>query len=580
MSVVRRVGVAAIGLGVGIGAGISLGAGIGLAQAGNGETGSAAPASSRNSGVPPAVQRPRVGAVRPARAAARSRGGAAGLASRALASESLTDKQVTQSATVASATSAAPPTLDQIIRYTLFNKAPIANPVQLAVNSQTRVVSGELHATDPDGGAVTYSVTKLPVSGTVEVSPTGAYAFTPNSELAESGGTDQFRVTIADANVYRLAGVLGAIQAMLHSLAQGMGLSGPDSTTVTVNVSIGSTSGPPDDGVLSTFCGCVLMPKDTIFHADVSALPVLTQSDTWLDVLGANRGATLRAAWGGEPWMGSTGGMPVNVVGASHPLETVIFNRGYSTSGPGIDDSPYAIPDHPLVEGMPDVPAWDRHLLVFQEGTCISQELYNVANGVELPANSILDGLGNAAYAALYGSAWIAEAGVHVDMNSPLYPIIGHANASRLPYLPMILRPDELESGHIDHMLGIVIAKDNGIGYTWPARSGDGDGSNPNGVPMGTVFRLRADFDMSGYAPSTQVVLRALQEHGAVVYDSMGPGIDGAGLLAMSNGWTGTDYVTTRRELDDLPMSAFEAVDVSGIAVDPMVGWQIFDVTV
>ena len=77
------------------------------------------------------------------------------------------------------------------------------------------------------------------------------------------------------------------------------------------------------------------------------------------------------------------------------------------------------------------------------------------------------------------------------------------------------------------------------------------------------IFRLSADFDISGYAPATQVVLRALQQHGAVVYDSMGPGIDGAGLLAMSNGWSGTDYVTARTQLNSVPMSAFEAVDVS-----------------
>ena len=53
---------------------------------------------------------------------------------------------------------------------------------------------------------------------------------------------------------------------------------------------------------------------------------------------------------------------------------------------------------------------------------------------------------------------------------------------------------------------------------TWPARAGDGTGTNPDGVPMGTVFRLRADFDISTYAPSTQVVLRALQKHGAAVF--------------------------------------------------------------
>ena len=214
-------------------------------------------------------------------------------------------------------------------------------------------------------------------------------------------------------------------------------------------------------------------------------------------------------------------------------------------------------------------------LLVFQEGTCISQELYNVANGVEMPANSPLDGLGNALYRVRYGSKWIAEAGVHYDMSSALYPAGGWANASHLPYLPLILRPDDLARGSIDHMLGIVIAKDKGTGYTWPAGAGDGTGVNPDGVPMGSVLRLRADFDMSGYSAATQVVLRALQEHGAVIYDSTTPGQDGAKLLAMSNGWAGTEHLTAQAELNTVPMSAFEVVDVSGILVDPAAGWQI-----
>lgn len=165
-------------------------------------------------------------------------------------------------------------------------------------------------------------------------------------------------------------------------------------------------------------------------------------------------------------------------------------------------------------------------------------------------------------------------------MNSALYPVQGWANASKLPYLPLILRPDDIERGSIDHMLGIVIAKDKGTGYAWPARSGDGTGTNPDGVPMGTVLRLRADFDISGYDPSTQVVLRALQEHGAVVYDSMAPGVDGAGLLVMSNGWTGLDYTALRQELNTIPIGGFEAVDVLGLAADPTVGWQIWSTTV
>ena len=104
---------------------------------------------------------------------------------------------------------------------------------------------------------------------------------------------------------------------------------------------------------------------------------------------------------------------------------------------------------------------------------------------------------------------WVAEAGGHVDMNSPLYPAQGWGECPHLPYLPLILRPDDMSRGSIDHMLGIAIAKDRGTGFTWPARAGDGTGTNPDGVPMGTVLRLRPDFDISGYDATTQVVLRA-----------------------------------------------------------------------
>ena len=452
---------------------------------------------------------------------------------------------------------------------TFFNQSPTLHPVQTG-QSASGVVSGVLGAADADSAPLIYTVARNPVHGSVAVSADGTYTYTPDPSVAAIGTTDSFVVTVSDADTgFHIHGLFGVINALTFGLIGESGHSGGATVPVTVAPFTTPPIGP--DGTLSTFCGCTLMPANTVFHADVSTLPVLAESDTWTTLLGGN----LRAAWGGDPWMGNTAGMPVNTVAANRPTERVIFNRGLTTSGPTIDDRPYAIPDYPIVEGMPNVPAWDRHLLVFQEGSCISQELYNVANGVELPANSIGDALANGIYASQYGSAWIAEAGVRYDMSSPLYPVIGEANASQLPYLPLILRPDDLTRGTIDHMLGITIAKDRGTGYTWPARSGDGTGTNPDGVPMGTVLRLRADFDISGYALATQVILRALQQHGAVIYDSGNPGQDGAQLLAMSNGWTGTAYLTAQQQLRTIPMSAFEAVDVLSLAVDPSAGWVI-----
>ena len=442
-------------------------------------------------------------------------------------------------------------TANVTVNVTAFNNAPTATTRITAVDLSSGLVTGRVSGQDVNGDAVTYTGSGATAKGSVTVSNTGEFSYTPTSG-ALTAATDP-SATAADKQ-----------DTFTVTVDDGYG----GTTAVAVIVPIGQPAPAPP---LSTFCGCTLMPANTVFHADVSALPVLAQSATWTSLLGG----TLRAVWGGAPWLGNTAGMPVNTVADTQPTETVIFNRGLSSSGPSIDNRPYAIPDRPLVEGMPDVPAWDRHLLVLQTGTCVSQELYNVANGVELPANGVGDALANVAYAAAYGPAWIAESGVHYDMNSPLYPAQGWANASQLPYLPLILRPDDLASGSIDHMLGITIAKDRGTGYTWPARAGDGTGTNPNGVPMGTVLRLLADFDVSSYDPATQVVLRALQEHGAVIYDSGNPGQDGATLLAMSNGWSGTGYLTAQRELSTVPLSAFEAVDVLSLAMDPNMGWVI-----
>ena len=435
------------------------------------------------------------------------------------------------------------------------NNAPTVVLGAHITDHTTGTVTGLVIGADIDDDELSYSGSTTTGKGAVIVAADGTFTYTPNEPARQAAllydtpawRSDEFAVSIDDGH--------------------GGTLTVPVSVTI-----VPSSATGPADLPRSTFCGCFLMPTDSIFHADIRDLPVLGASAEWIDLLGGGRGGTLLARWGGGEWMGSTGGIPVNVVAADHPKEVVIFNRGYSTTGPGIDDRPYAIPDRPLVEGMPSYPAWDRHLLVFQEGTCISQELINVANGVELPGAGIADILGNAIYRSLYGSTWLAQGGAQYDMNSARYPVIGHATASYLPLVPMMLRPDEIENGYVDHMLGLVIAKEFGAGYVWPALHGDGSGTD--GVPMGMVFRLRGDIDISGFAASTQAVLRALQIHGGVVYDSTGP-TDGILLSGMSNGWEGTDYRTMQRELNTIPLGWFEAVDVTGIAADPGVGWYI-----
>ena len=85
-----------------------------------------------------------------------------------------------------------------LVRRTLFNQAPTASyPVQLATNSMGQV-SGSLGVTDPEGDRLTYTLTKLPQFGAVEISPDGEYVYSPNPDFP---GADSFTVEARDSGL-------------------------------------------------------------------------------------------------------------------------------------------------------------------------------------------------------------------------------------------------------------------------------------------------------------------------------------------------------------------------------------------
>lgn len=134
------------------------------------------------------------------------------------------------------------PSFDDIVEYTFFNQAPTADPVQNAGQSVTGVVTGDLRASTPKNAVLTYSLTTAPARGAVDIHPDGSYTYTPSSALAHAGGTDTFTVTVDNGSAFRLTGLAGAIQAMLHSLAQAIGISRSDTVVTTVPVTITATS--------------------------------------------------------------------------------------------------------------------------------------------------------------------------------------------------------------------------------------------------------------------------------------------------------------------------------------------------
>jgi len=101
--------------------------------------------------------------------------------------------------------------------------------------SATGVVSGQLNATDPDSTSLTYRVTQTPAHGSVAVSVDGSYAYTPDPEIAATGTTDSFRVSVSDADSgFHIHGLVGLINLLTFGLIGTSGHTGSATVAVTV----------------------------------------------------------------------------------------------------------------------------------------------------------------------------------------------------------------------------------------------------------------------------------------------------------------------------------------------------------
>ncbi len=284
--------------------------------------------------------------------------------------------------------------------------------------------------------------------------------------------------------------------------------------------------------------GCVVFPADNVWNTPVDALPVDENSDAYVATIGAD--GNLQADFGSGDWPEGSGapiGVPYTVVDAAQEKVSVTFEYD-DESDPG----PYPLPADALVEGGPDGDG-DRHVLVVDRDNCILYELFY-------------------AFPQPDGS-WQAGSGAIFDLNSNALRPEGwtSADAAGLPVFAGLVRYDEVAQGEINHALRFT-APQTRREYIWPARHYASDLTGDEYPPMGQRFRLRADFDLSGFSPDVQVILRALKKYGMILADNGSSWlISGVPDERWDNEVLG--------ELRRVQGSDFEAVDVSSLLVDP-----------
>ena len=286
---------------------------------------------------------------------------------------------------------------------------------------------------------------------------------------------------------------------------------------------------------------CQLFPADNVWNTDISGLPVDPHSAPWLAAM--NSATTdLHPDFGPSGDPSNPYGMPYAVVSPAHPLVAPSFQYG-AESDPG----PYPFGADTPIEGGSQSTG-DRHAIMVNPSTCTLFELFDAHYSA-------------AGSTAGSGAVWALGSNV-------LRPAgWTSADAAGLPILPGLLRYDEVQSGSVTHAIRMT-AQSTDTSFIWPARHQAGTASDPNLPPMGARFRLRGNFDISGFSPPAQVVLRAMQHYGLILADNGSNWYFGG---TADPNWP----ISLVDELKAVPANAFEAVDESSLMIDPNSGQAV-----
>ena len=263
--------------------------------------------------------------------------------------------------------------------------------------------------------------------------------------------------------------------------------------------------GPPDDtpapdpvpdlGPGASLHGKQLFPVDNAWNEDVSNSPVDPNSDNIIASIGAN--TNLHPDFG-TVWNGAPNGIPYVVVAGSQPKVPISWTAWGDESDPG----PYPVPADAPIEGGPNSDG-DRHVIVIDRD---NWKLYEL--GFAFPVNN--------------GASWNANCGAVFDLNSNALRPAGwtSADAAGLPIFPGLVRYDEVfEQQEIKHAIRFT-ASITRRAYVHPARHWASTNTSVNRPPMGMKVRLKASFNISGFTPAMQVILRAMKKYGMILADN------------------------------------------------------------
>ena len=233
-------------------------------------------------------------------------------------------------------------------------------------------------------------------------------------------------------------------------------------------------------------------PDDNPWNQDISQEPVDSNSANYIASMGLDK--TLHPDFG-TTYNGAPNGTQYVVVPGNQPRVPITFQ--YKSES---DAGPYPIPPNAPIQGGPNATG-DRHVIVVDCDNWTLWETFSTYPN---------------------GSGWTAASGAKFNLATNDLRPDGwtSADAAGLPIFPGLVRYDEVvERGEIRHALRFTAVRTQNA-YVYPARHAASNLTDSNLPPMGMRVRLKASFDISGFTPNVQVILRALKKYGMFMADN------------------------------------------------------------
>ncbi|MBE3100104.1 MAG: hypothetical protein IMZ44_23530 [Planctomycetes bacterium] len=287
-----------------------------------------------------------------------------------------------------------------------------------------------------------------------------------------------------------------------------------------------------------------VFPPDNAWNQDISAMPVHRDSASIIATIGPDKPLEYNLDMSFIIVPPNQKRVPVKLL--DYPAES--------------DPGPYPVPDNAPIENWPLTRNEDKKALP-KPGQTLEQ-LQREGTGDRHII--VVDPVNGKLYEFWQGrktdAGWEASNNATFDLKTgALRPERWTSgDAAGLPIFPAVVRYDECQRGLVEHAMRFTVRRTRRA-YVLPATHWASSSLDPSLPRMGERFRLRKDFDVSGFPPHVQAILRGLKKYGMFMADN---GSDWYMSIAPDRRLKGLET------LNKLNGSDFEVVDTGARSVE------------